>query len=177
MELREKVLEEIVDGCRQGESSAQRRLYELYAKQMTALCMRYTSDYEAARDLMHDGFIKIFTQIDKFEGRGSFEGWMKRIFLNLSLDYLKKKINHIELDQVDYMLEDETSDFVGGIDAERIYEAIKKLPSGCRVVFNMFNIDGYSIKEISEKLGMTSVAVRSQNHRAKERLKELLKDE
>ena len=174
MELRKMPLDEIVEGCRKGESSAQHRLYELYARQMTAICLRYTNDFETARDLMHDGFIKVFTQIDKFEGKGSFEGWMKRIFLNLSLDYLRRDVALVEIEEVDYMLEDTSPDVFSKFEAERIYEAIKQLPSGCRTVFNMFNIDGYSIKEISEKLGMSSVAVRSQNHRAKERLKELL---
>lgn len=170
------ILNEIIEGCQNNEQSSQRRLYELYAKRMVAVCLRYTDDYEIARDLMHDGFIKVFHCITDYRGYGSFEGWLRRIFVNLSLDYIKKRIDRVEIEQVDYMSESEVRDFslVQDIDTMAIYDAIKQLPEVARTIFNMFNIDGYSIKEIGEHLNMSSEAVRSQHSRAKEKLRQIL---
>lgn len=173
------ILNKIIEGCQNNEQSSQRRLYELYAKRMVAVCLRYTDDYEIARDLMHDGFIKVFHCIANYRGYGSFEGWLRRIFVNLSLDYIKKRINRVDIEQVDCLSERERDDFslTQDIDTMAIYDAIKQLPEVARTIFNMFNIDGYSIKEIGEQLNMSSEAVRSQHSRAKERLRRILMKE
>ncbi len=173
------MLESIIEGCKKNEQSSQKRLYELYAKQMTAVCFRYTDDYDTARDLMHDGFIKTFANIGNYRGEGSFEGWLRRIFVNISLDYIRQEIKKVEIDKVEFMLnhsdDDDDWDFVGSIDADTIFEAIKQLPEVGRTIFNMFNLDGYSIKEICQELNMTSEAVRSQHSRAKDKLRSILK--
>ncbi len=169
------ILNEIIEGCKRNEQGSQRRLYDLYAKQMTAVCMRYTGDYDTARDLMHDGFIKIFKSIYSYKGDGSFEGWVRRIFVNLSLDYLKKRQESTPISSIEYMLSDSEEEFVGSVEIEKIFDAIQQLPDVARTIFNMFNVDGYSMKEICEKLNMTNVAVRSQHHRAKEKIREIIK--
>lgn len=172
------ILEDIIEGCKNEEQSSQKRLYELYAKRMTSVCVRYTNDYNVARDLMHDGFIKVFRSIGDYKGHGSFEGWLRRIFVNLSLDYLKKEIISVDIDSVEYMLQsdEEVEDTIQNINIEDIYAAIKQLPDVARTVFNMFNLDGYTIQEIADRLNMTGVAVRSQHSRAKERLRRILLD-
>lgn len=174
------MLESIIDGCKKNEQNCQKRLYELYAKQMTAVCFRYTNDYEVARDLMHDGFIKTFANIGNYRGEGSFEGWLRRVFVNISLDYIRQEIKGVGLDKVEFMLdyksEDDNWDFAQNIDVDMIFNAIKQLPDLGRTIFNMFNLDGYTIKDICKELNMTSEAVRSQHSRAKEKLRNILKN-
>ena len=144
---------------------------------MTAVCLRYTDDYETARDLMHDGFIKVFGHIGEYSGTGSFEGWLRRIFVNISLDHIRKRVENIDIDKVEYLLDQSDDDWEidSDISIDDIFEAIKQLPEVARTIFNMFNLDGYSIKEICNELNMTSEAVRSQHCRAKEKLRKILK--
>ena len=155
------ILEDIIEGCKSKEQSSQRRLYELYSKRMVSLCMRYRGDYDTARDLMHDG---------------SFEGWLRRIFVNLSIDYVTRQMKKVDIDSMEHTLQstDNEDDTIQGIDIEEIYAAIKQLPDIARTIFNMFNLDGYTIQEIADKLNMSNVAVRSQHSRAKERLRQIL---
>ena len=170
------ILEDIIEGCKSKEQSSQRRLYELYSKRMVSLCMRYTGDYDTARDLMHDGFIKTFNSICDYKGYGSFEGWLRRIFVNLSIDYVTRQMKKVDIDSMEHTLHstDNEDDTIQGIDIEEIYAAIKQLPDIARTIFNMFNLDGYTIQEIADKLNMSNVAVRSQHSRAKERLRQIL---
>ena len=170
-------LDGIIEGCKEGKEDSQRHLYELYAKRMTAVCLRYTDDYETARDLMHDGFIKVFGHIGEYSGTGSFEGWLRRIFVNISLDHIRKRVENIDIDKVEYLLDQSDDDWEidSDISIDDIFEAIKQLPEVARTIFNMFNLDGYSIKEICNELNMSSEAVRSQHCRAKEKLRKILK--
>lgn len=86
---------QIIAGCKEQKREAQKMLYEAYARKMYSICLRYSSDQDAAQDLLQDGFMKVFANIDSFQDRGSFEGWLKRVFINLALENLrKKKINN-----------------------------------------------------------------------------------
>ncbi|MDR0830897.1 MAG: sigma-70 family RNA polymerase sigma factor [Prevotellaceae bacterium] len=172
------ILNEIISGCKNQNREAQHRLYEIYAKRMTALCFRYCGDRETARDLMHDGFIRIFSHIDEYSGVGNFEGWLRKIFVNVSLDFIRRneaENNKIQLEVVENFTADKTSDFTENIDIEQIMKAIGKLPTVARAVFNMYNIDGFSIEHIANELKMTATAVRSQHLRAKQKLQIMLK--
>lgn len=79
---------QLIEGCRNGERLAQKELYETYSRKMMGVCLRYVSDRETARDLLQDGFVKVFTSMDSYSGLGSFEGWMRKIFVNCALEYL-----------------------------------------------------------------------------------------
>ena len=81
---------ELIDNCRKNNPIAQRALYDKYARKMMAVCLRYGRDYDTAQDLMQEGFIKVFTAIDSYTGNGSFEGWIRRIFINTALEYLRR---------------------------------------------------------------------------------------
>lgn len=81
---------QLIEGCRNGERLAQKELYETYSRKMMGVCLRYVSDRETARDLLQDGFVKVFTSMDSYSGLGSFEGWMRKIFVNCALEYLRK---------------------------------------------------------------------------------------
>jgi RNA polymerase sigma-70 factor (ECF subfamily) len=176
--IEDDILVEIIAGCKKHNSQAQHRLYELYAKRMTALCYRYCYDRELARDLIHDGFVRVFSYIDDFNEVGSFEGWLKKIFLNVALDRLRRADamkDAISVDGLENFIADRAPDFTQKINIEDIFKAIGKLPDVARTVFNMHDIDGFSLEDIAKELNMTASAVRSQHARAKQKLQIMLK--
>ena len=142
---------QLIEGCRKGERRAQKELYDAYSRKMMGVCLRYVNDRETARDLLQDGFVKIFTSMDSYTGSGSFEGWMRKIFVNCALEYLRKS---------DVLRE--------ATDLDNTAELIQ--PDSSATVFNMFAIEGYSHKEISEMLNITESTSRSQYTRAKQLL-------
>ena len=170
---------EIISGCKKHNPNAQQRLYEIYAKRMTALCQRYCNDYETARDLMHDGFIRVFESIETYDGKGIFDAWFKKIFVNGCIDNLRRNDAlkmQIEIETLENYVADTQPDFTEKDDIKQIMNAIAQLPNIARTIFNMHNIDGYSLDEIAQKLNMTATAVRSQHSRAKQRLQGMLKE-
>lgn len=164
--------QQLIAGCKKGNRLAQRELYETYSRRMLAVCLRYVNDRETARDLMQDGFVKIFTSIGSYSGIGSFEGWMRRIFVNCALEYLRKSDvlkESFDLDNAPEPVQP-CSSAISDMSAKELMELIGRLPVGFRTVFNMFAIEGYSHKEISEKLGITESTSRSQYTRARQML-------
>lgn len=170
--------QQLIDGVKNRNRSSQRILYDTFAPSMLSVCYRYVNDMEAARDILQEGFIKIFNSIDTYLNKGSFEGWIRRIFINLCLEHLRKNdvlknsalIDDPTLDlQPDYSALDQIS-------ANELMEIISELPPGFRTVFNMFAIEGYSHKEIADTLGITESTSRSQFTRAKQQLQKRLKD-
>jgi len=179
MDFVENTLFEIVSGCKKHNPSDQHRLYKIYAKRMTALCQRYCGDYETARDLMHDGFVRVFESVENYSGKGNFDAWLKKIFVNIALDKIRKLDAlrmPVELENIENFVADTQPDFSEKIDIEQIMNAIAQLPDIARTIFNMYNIDGYSIDEIAQELNMTSTAVRTQHSRAKQKLQIILKE-
>ncbi|MDR2684353.1 MAG: sigma-70 family RNA polymerase sigma factor [Prevotellaceae bacterium] len=177
MNFIENDINEIVAGCKNMNSKAQHRLYEIYAKRMTALCYRYCNDQETARDIMHDGFIKVFSYINSYRG-GNFDAWLKKIFVNTALDRLRKDNalkDAVTIQGLENFMADKSPDFTESIDIKNIINAISQLPSVMRTVFNMYNFDGYSLDEIAKELKMTASAIRSQHARAKQKLQIILK--
>ncbi len=170
---------ELIKGCRAGDNSARKKLYTLYSKQMLAICYRYTGDMDAAHDVLHDGFIKIFTGFS-FRGESSLGTWVTRVMITQSLDYLRKqkRINQTIVADEDIP---ETIDWSYTEDYEKISEEkllafIAQLPEGCRTVFNLFVIEGKSHKEIAELLHIKEHSSTSQLHRAKTLLAKKIKD-
>lgn len=168
--------EQLVKECVSGNTIAQKKFYDLFAKKMMGVCLRYTNNIEEAQDVLQDGFIKIFNKLHDFESKGSLEGWVRRIMVNTALDHYrrnKKHQNDVEVDAVSYKLE--KSDFiVESITADDLLKIVQSIPEGYRVVFNLFAIEGYSHKEIAERLGVTESTSKSQYSRAKSLLRKLL---
>lgn len=180
---------QIIAACKKKDRSAQKALYELYAQKMMAVCLRYSKDYETARDLLHDGFIQVFQKIGSFKNKGSFEGWMRRVFVNISLenyrqeqrknliynDYSKEELDLYETTQDDDPLE------IGNIAKSDILKIIQEMPEGYRTVFNLFIFEDMSHKEIAEQLSIAENSSRSQFSRAKDflqkRVQSILKKE
>ncbi len=169
---------QLIIACKKQDRNAQKVLYERYAPEMMAVCMRYCREEEAARDLLHDGFIRAFTQIGSFSGKGSFEGWLRRIFVNLALEnFRKEKQKNRFLEEYSYISAHESDDDaddlldIENIPREEVLEMIRNLPSGYRTVFNLFIFEEMSHKEIARMLGINEAASRSQFFRAKTILK------
>jgi len=170
-------LDEIVKGCVAGKSDAQEALYRKYSGKLFGICLRYTKDYSAAEDVLHEGFIKILTNISSYKGTGAFEGWMRRVMVNTALERFRKQFQMYpitEVNESDIGLKHE--DILANINAKDLLELIKELPPAYKMVFNMYAIDGYSHKEIAEKLNISIGTSKSNLSRARKILQEKVKE-
>ena len=170
---------ELIKGCRAGKDSARKELYTLYSRQLLAVCFRYTGDMEAAHDVLHDGFIKIFTNFS-FRGESSLGTWVTRVMVTQALDYLRrqKRISKLVIHE-DQLLD--IPDLPDGgearpISEEQVMEFVADLPDGCRTVFNLYVFEEKSHKEIAEMLGIKEHSSTSQLHRAKFLLAKRIKE-
>ena len=169
---------QLINGCKRNEAKSQKALYDLYARKMMAVCMRYVNRRDIAEDLLQEGFVKVFTSIDSFNFSGSFEGWMRKIFVNGALEYLRKADvlrESTDLDNTAELVQPDAS-AVSKLSADELMQLVRDLPPGFRTVFNMFAIEGYSHREISEALGITESTSRSQYTRARQLLQKQIKE-
>lgn len=167
--------ENMLEGCRRGDRNSQRQLYEKYFETMYWVCYRYLKDQTVAEDVVHDGFMKVYRNIKKYAGNGSFEGWMKRLMVNCCLDYLRKqkRIPHqVEIDQA-YGYEVD-AEVVEGLQAEYILELVNDLAPIHRTVFNLNVIEGYPHKEIARLLDIKDSTSRAYLTEAKKILRKQL---
>ena len=159
--------EELVKGCIIEKKSSQDMLYNLYAGKLMVVCFRYMDSRMDAEDILQEGFVKIFDNISKFKFQGSLEGWMKRIVANTAINKLRKK-DLLKGSQDTNLIDKHVNDnIIDKIDGDKLLEVIQELPVGYRTVFNMYAIEGYSHKEIAEKLGIEVVSSRTQLSKAK----------
>ncbi len=170
--------QEIIEGCRKGNTSARRELYERYGGTMYGVCRRYVNDPATAEDLLHDGFITLYTKIGEFRGEGSFEGWCRRIFVNTALGYLRKRNPLSESEQIEtmYSLSDRQVSAVEKMSADELLACIGELPEGYRTILNLYAVEGYSHKEVAEMMGISENTSRSQYSRARVKLMEIMKN-
>jgi len=167
-------LEDIIKGCIKGNAKAQEQLYLAYKGVLYSLCLKYCRNEEEAEDNLHNAFIEIFTSIGKYKNAGSFEGWMKRITINKAIDSFKKATQMVPIK--DNLPEDtDVTDEEMNLPANFILNLVQQLPDQYRLVFSMYELDGYSHKEIAEALGITESTSKSNLHRAKATLKEKIK--
>lgn len=166
----------IIHGCIHHQADAQRELYQLYSPKMLAVCYRYAHSREDAEDMLQEGFIKVFTQLQRFEHRGSFEGWIRRIMVHTCINILKKnkKFNEsVDLIHAQGLSLKEDS-IPALVQVKQIVECIRMLPTGYRTVLNLFAIEGYSHREIALLLDIEESTSRSQFTRARAMLEEML---
>jgi len=164
---------QLIEGCIRGESRAQKAIYELHASTMMGVCMRYVCNRETARDLLHDGFIKLFTKIHTYSGRGSFIGWMRRIFVTTALEHLRR--NHllrrmVEVEKMEHHDVEPDASCFEHLSADDLLGFIALLPHKCRTVFNMHAIEKYTHVEIAKELEISEGTSRSQYARARQLL-------
>ena len=167
--------DELVRRCIRGERVAQRVLYDRFSSVMYPLCCRYLKDRVEAEDVMVTAFMKVFEKISHFRGEGSLEGWIKRVMINESLTFLrKKKALFLSLETENGIELTPATHFQDHLEAEDLHRMISELPPGYRVVFNLYAIDGYSHKEIAEQLNISENTSKSQLSRARTYLQKKL---
>ncbi len=167
-------LDAIIKGCVKKQYKFQKLLYEKYASLLYAICLRYLKNTDDAKDALQDGFIKIYEKIDTFSFNGSFEGWIKRLVVNNCLMILrnKKKIGFEQAWDDNYeTVEEEEEDGDTYVDPKILFGLIQDLPEGYRTIFNLYVVDGFSHKEIAEKIGINEGTSKSQLARAKKLLR------
>ena len=171
---------ELIEGCRAGKDSARKELYTLYSKQLLAVCYRYMGDIDAAHDVLHDGFIKIFTHFT-FRGECALSTWVTRVMVTQAIDYLRKRQRFSQLVVNEEQLPDVPDDTYIAENGNRLSEAllmrfVAELPDGCRTVFNLYVFEEKSHKEIAELLHIKEHSSTSQLHRAKSLLAKRIKE-
>lgn len=170
-------LKNIIKGCVKGKTEAQGALFRNYSKTLFGVCMRYTKDHSAAEDVLHEGFIKIFTNIASFKNKGSFEGWMRRIMVNTALERYRKNFQMYSVDEIIETVSDSNKNIiVSELSAQELLMLIKDLPPAYKMVFNLYAIDGYSHKEISEILNISVGTSKSNLSRARKILQTKVKN-
>jgi RNA polymerase sigma factor (sigma-70 family) len=167
--------EHIINQCKSQDPDAQKVLYDLYKDTLYAVCLRYIKSSHDAEDVFIDAFYKIFTKIDHFKGEGSFEGWMRRIMVNESLMFLRKKTNlHLTVELPDKEIADSQED-EDDMSFDDIMKVLDELPVGYRTIFNLYVFEDMKHREIAEMLGISINTSKSQLILAKKRLYEILK--
>ncbi|NTW34446.1 MAG: RNA polymerase sigma factor [Bacteroidetes bacterium] len=160
-------LEEIIKGCVFQKRESQAELYKLFSRKLFAVSYSYSRDYSEAEDTLHDGFMKIFSNISQYSFKGSFEGWMRRIIVNTALEkYRMQKHLYVD-DDFEYNQDIGYEEIISNINADDLLEIIKELPPKYKMVFNLFAIEGYSHKEISEMLKISEGTSKSNLARAR----------
>ncbi len=168
--------ENLIKKCASGNTLAQKTFYEKFAGKMMGVCLRYARNSDEAEDVLQDAFIKIFNKLPEYVKKGSLEGWVRRIVVNTALDSYRKNKKHqqdVEAGSVDYLLK-QKSYIIEELNAQDLLVIINNLPEGYRMVFNLFAIEGYSHKEIAERMGITESTSKSQYSRAKKVLRDIL---
>lgn len=169
--------EQLIKGCIRRDRNAQKSLYDRYSSKMYALSYRYVKDSMDAEDVLVTAFTKIFDRISQYKSEGSFEGWIRKVVVNEALTFLRR--NRSMYLETDLEVADRDPDYrtlSDHLEAEDLLRLIQELPSGYRIVFNMYAIDGYSHKEIAEQLGISENTSKSQLSRARTYLQKLLAD-
>ncbi|MDP4281575.1 MAG: RNA polymerase sigma factor [Bacteroidota bacterium] len=159
--------DQILDGCIAGKRNAQYLLFQKYASRMMGLCMRYANDKDDAKDLLQEGFIKVFENIGSFRREGSLEGWIRRIMINNAINITRKKRGipfHEDIEKIPEIEIPENNDHdeFPQISQEELFLMIQSLPDGYRMVFNLYVIEEYSHKEIAEILGISENTSKTQ---------------
>ncbi len=176
--------QEIIAGCRKKDRALQEHLYKVYYSIFLKVCARYAKNMQDAEQLLNDGFLKVFTQIDNFKNAGSFPGWMQRIMVNTCLDYLRSTSLKEEMSMHVKSIPAEESNIsvsneaIEHMEFKELVKVIQALPAMTRTVFNLFVFEGYNHKEISEQLEISEGTSHWHVHQARNTLqKKIIKSE
>lgn len=166
---------EVVKGCIRQDRHFQKLLYEHYYGSMMAVCLRYANDREEARDVLHEGFMKVFKNINRFKEGTNLGAWIRRIMINTSIDHYRKnakKPNFVEINHAIH--EADVHDVVSEMSAEEILKLVQKLSPAYRTVFNLYVIEGYSHREVGEALGISEGTSKSNLAKARAKLQKMI---
>lgn len=179
-----KHVEKLIADCIKGNSVSQQKLYKAFYGKMLVLCMRYTANKQEAQDLLHEGYLKVFTKLPTFNNKGSLEGWIRRIIVNNAIDFVRRKKDVFFINEEEANLSNFKDDFDDDFEeqelaktkAEKVLELVQKLSPAYKTVFSMYVIDGYKHKEIAEELNISIGSSKSNLAKAKRKIIEMLKE-
>ncbi|MGN8072578.1 RNA polymerase sigma factor [Mucilaginibacter sp. SG564] len=177
MNIAEDRLMTLWEGCLKNDRKQQEQLYRALAPRMLAVCMRYATDKDEAQDILQEGFIKMFKNMNNYRGEGSLEGWIRRIMVHCAISRYRKLKPMVLVE--DFAAENSVamgsrSYNDNGLEAKDLMKLIQKLPKTYRSVFSMYAIEGYSHQEIGSSLGMTELLSRTTLYRARNILKDMI---
>ena len=168
---------DLIEGCIRGDRKMQRELYDRFAPKMYGVCLRYAGNAEEAEDILQEGFIKVFNKIGSFRSEGSFEGWIRRIFVNTAIEHYRKKIYLQPItDYEESTVEGKYLSVLDNLAEKDIIQLVQQLSPGYRTVFNMYVVEGYTHRQIAEILGISEGTSKSQLSRAKLILQDLVRE-
>jgi RNA polymerase sigma-70 factor, ECF subfamily len=175
-------IKDLIEGCIQGNRRSQEMLHKFYYGKMMVVCLRYISDHDAAKDALQEGFIKIYNNLDKYDFTGSFESWVKRIFINTSIDFYRKNKSlqnvfnqNVEIENLQERIDDKSLETpFTNLCAPDILEAVQSLSPVYRTVFNMYAIDGFNHYQIAAELNISVGTSKSNYSKAKHNLQKIL---
>jgi RNA polymerase sigma-70 factor (ECF subfamily) len=169
---------ELVQGCARGDRASQKALYERYCRKMMVVCQRYSRSTQEAEDTLQEGFIKIFKSIGEFRAESKLETWITRIMINTALNSQRQKLYLMPMvDVTEISLSEREEVSLSGFHLEELIDMVQTLPDGCRIVFNLFAIEGYGHQEIAKMLDISEGTSKSQYNRAKVLLRAKLERE
>ncbi|HOO84033.1 MAG TPA: RNA polymerase sigma factor [Prolixibacteraceae bacterium] len=161
-------IEQLISSCKKGKRDGQSKLYQMFAPKLFGVSLRYSRDQTEAEDTLHEAFVNIFSKIDQYSGKGSFEGWMRRIVVNIALEKYRKRFRVQTVEDVSiYDTRTVNDDVYDHLNAEQLMQLIKELPPRYKMVFNLYAIDGYTHKEIAEIMGIDEGTSKSNLSRAR----------
>jgi RNA polymerase sigma factor (sigma-70 family) len=166
---------EMVEGCLRGEARAQKLLFERYYGKMLAVCQRYSKSRDEARDILQEGFVKVFQKLGQFSFSSPFEAWVRRIMVNTAIDFYRKSATEPYMSDIDVAGDVlEQQDVISDMGYAELLACLQQLPAGYKIVFNMYVIEGFSHKEIAETLQVTEGTSKSQLAKARGYLQKLI---
>ena len=167
--------DQIVAGCLEGGRKYQKLLYERYYGSMMGVCLRYARDREEARDILHEGFMKVFRNLAKFNEGTNLGAWIRRIMINTAIDHYRKSAKMPNLVEINHAVHEiDVQDVVSEMSAQEILKLVQKLSPAYRTVFNLYVIEGYSHKEVGEKLGISEGTSKSNLAKARAKLQRMI---
>ena len=167
---------DLIHGCLEGNRRMQEELYRRFSPRMYAVCLRYAGNTEEAEDILQEGFLKVFKKMDSFRSEGSFEGWMRRIFVNTAIEHFRRKRYLLPVtEREENTIEGKYLSVLDDLAARDIMALVQELSPGYRTVFNMYVVEGFTHKEIADILGISEGTSKSQLSRAKVILQDMVK--
>lgn len=173
---------ELVRRIRSGDARAERRLYDRYMPAMWRLCLRYAGDAAEAKDMLQEGFLRVFASIAQFKGEGSLEGWIRRVVLHAALAVLKRRKDFV-IAKAEYAMQPPVGDESPFVDTpperrfEEVIAAIRQLPPGYRAVISLYAIEGYTHDQVAKALDISVTSSRTQLHKARKKLVQILENQ
>jgi RNA polymerase sigma-70 factor (ECF subfamily) len=169
---------ELIEGCRNNNRKFQEKLYQTFCGKMFAVCLRYAHTHEDAEDIVQEGFVKVFKSISQFRNEGSFEGWIRRIFVHTAIEIYRKNAKMFPIVELTPYrdVQNLNSNAIDNMSADELMKMVQSLSSGYRTVFSLYAIEGFTHREIGEMLGISEGTSKSQMSRARILLQNMIED-